>query len=396
MNTITENNILAKTQFIKLFDENNPFILENGEKLFTVEVAYQTYGELNSEGTNAILLCHALTGSANAAGLISKDELLNTQNYKFLFQHNKMNFGKVGWWNDLVGSNKTFDTNKYFVVCSNFLGGCYGTTGPTSNNSKTNPEGMDSHKIYGLDFPSYSIRDMVKLQYYLIKELGINKLKTIAGGSLGGMQVLEWAIMFPDLVESIIPIATAAKHSDWAIGFNKLARQAIFNDPKWNNGKYDIQPYDGLSLARMIAMTSYRSFNNFNLKFQNELLPSQNGKSQRDKYQVENYLNYQGDKLVKRFDANTYLYITYAMDQHNVSRNRAKLEDVLGNIKIPSLNIGISTDILYPPEEQKEIASKIPDAKYFEIESIYGHDAFLIEFQQLNKIISEFLLTLPK
>ncbi|GAB6281932.1 MAG: homoserine O-acetyltransferase [Ignavibacterium sp.] len=389
MTTITENKILAKTQFIKLFDENNPFILENGEKLFTVEVAYQTYGELNSDRTNAILLCHALTGSANAAGLISKDELLNSQNHKFLFQYNEMNFGKIGWWNDLVGPNKTFDTNKYFVVCSNFLGGCYGTTGPTSINTKTN-------KIYGLDFPSYSIRDMVKLQSHLIKYLGINKLKTIAGGSLGGMQVLEWAIMFPDIVESIIPIATAAKHSDWAIGFNKLARQAIFNDPKWNNGKYESQPNDGLSLARMIAMTSYRSFKNFNLKFQNEVLPSQNGKFQRDKYQVENYLNYQGDKLVKRFDANTYLYITYAIDQHNVGRDRARIEDVLGNIKIPSLNIGISSDTLYPAEEQKEIASKIPNAKYFEIESIYGHDAFLIEFQQLNKIISEFLLTLPK
>lgn len=389
MNKFIENNIIAKTQFIKLFDENNPFVLENGEKLFSVEVAYQTYGELNSEGTNAILLCHALTGSANAAGLISKDELLNTQNHKFLFQHNEMNFGKVGWWDDLVGPNKTFDTNKYFVVCSNFLGGCYGTTGPASINPKTN-------KIYGLEFPSYSIRDMVKLQYHLIKELGINKLKTIAGGSLGGMQVLEWAIMFPDLVESIIPIATAAIHSDWAIGFNKLARQAIFNDPNWNSGNYQNQPYDGLSLARMIAMTSYRSFNNFNMKFNNKLISSQNGKFQRDKYQVENYLNYQGDKLVKRFDANTYLYITYAMDQHNVSRNRAKIKDVLGNIKIPSLNIGISSDILYPAEEQKEIASKIPNGKYFEIESIYGHDAFLIEFQQLNKIISEFLLTLSK
>ncbi len=378
-------NIFSKTQFIKLFDENNPFILENEEKLFSAEVAFQTYGKLNSEGTNAILLCHALTGSSHAAGIITKDEILNSENYEFLSKHNEMNFGKVGWWNDLIGPNKAFDTNKYFVICSNFLGGCYGTTGPTSTNPKTN-------KNYGIDFPTYSIRDMVKLQYHLINHLGVNKLKTIAGGSLGGMQVLEWAIMFPDIVESIIPIATAVKHSDWAIGFNKLSRQVIFNDPKWNNGNYNKQPYDGLSLARMIAMTSYRSYDNFNIKFNRKTILYQNDKFQRDNYQVENYLNHQGDKLVKRFDANTYLYITYAMDQHDVCRNRGKMKDVLSGITIPSLNIGISSDILYPPEEQKEITSNIPNAKYVELKSIYGHDAFLIEFEQLNKIISEFLI----
>lgn len=374
--------ITPRTKFKKLYSPQKPLQLESGETLPTVDVAYQTYGQLNQNGTNAILICHALTGNAHAAGIIDKEEVENSKPYEFLYKYNKMNLHKAGWWDSLIGPGKVFDTKKYFVVCSNFLGGCYGTSGPSSLDETTREQ-------YRMKFPHYSVRDMVKVQKELLDTLGVKELVTVAGGSLGGMQALEWAIMFPDFIKSVIPIATAVQHSAWAIAFNTLARQIIINDPQWQKGNYTEQP-KALASARIAAMISYRAPEDFNLKFGREVEKSTQN-SFDEKFQVENYLLYQGEKLVKRFDANTYLYITHAMDSHNVASQRGSLEGSLAKISAKCLVIGISSDILYPPDEQKNIAALITNADYEEIDSPFGHDAFLIEFEQVNNFISSFL-----
>ncbi len=369
----------AVTKIVELSNNGNPFILESGETLPRVQVAYQTYGKLNSEGTNAIILCHALTGNSHAAGVQSAKESDSNSCPDLLSEYSLMFSGKTGWWDALIGENKLFNTDEYFVICSNFIGSCYGSTGPVSINPLTS-------KRYASNFPFVSVRDMVRIQKKLIDYLGVKKVKTVSGGSLGGFQVFEWALLYPEIVETIIPVATAVRHSPWAIGLNQATRDAIRNDAKWSNGFYNEPPADGLALARKIAMITYRSYDSFWLKFGRETT-----NESVNKYQIESYLDYQGTKLNKRFDANTYITITEAMDHHDITRNRGELQEVLGSIRQPTLSLGISTDVLYPPNEQKEYVALIPNAQYKEISSIHGHDAFLIEFDQIEQLTHPFI-----
>ena len=376
--------MMVKTNFAEFFSEVQPLKLECGETLSNVRVAYQTYGTLNDEGTTAILICHALTGNAHAAGFIAEEEFDNYSSPDLINKYYNMTKGKPGWWDDVIGPGKVFDTNKYFVICSNVLGSCYGTTGPLTIIPQNN-------KSFQAGFPKVTVRDIVKVQKHLVDKLGVNKIVTISGGSLGGMQVLEWAVMYPELVESIIPIATSAKHSAWAVGVGEIERNAITNDQKWNNGFYDNQPEQGLSLARKIAMLTYRTMPSMEEKFARQLTESENFFDENNKFQIENYLEYQGQKLVKRFDANAYITLTKIMDYHDISFNRGNIKAVLKSIKAKTLSIGIDSDLLYPVEEQKFIAENVEKGKYAEIKSIHGHDAFLIEYDQLNKIVGEFL-----
>jgi homoserine O-acetyltransferase len=360
---------VVRTQIIRLHDESHPFQFESGVLLAPVDVAYETYGTPNREGTNAVLLCHALTGNAHAAGW-SPD-------------------GQLGWWDGIVGEGKAFDPLKHFIICSNFLGSCYGTTGPRSINPRTG-------KRYGSTFPQMTVRDIVRVQRELMNRLGVRRLKAVIGGSLGGMQVLEWAVMFPEVVDSIIPIATAARHSAWCIGLNEVARLGILTDPAWNGGNYTEQPERGLALARMIAMITYRSRESFEKKFGQARQDQAVGRGTFDElspagFQIESYLRYQGEKLVDRFDAATYVAITRAMDLHDVAKGRGPLAEVLGRVRTKTLSIGINTDVLYPAEEQQEIAALIPGAEYREIDSPHGHDAFLIESEELDRLIKDFL-----
>lgn len=332
-----------------------PFKLESGKTLWPVQVAYRTWGQLNSERDNAILICHALTGWADA------DQ----------------------WWSPLFGRGNAFDPTVDFVVCSNILGSCYGTTGPMSPNPHTG-------KPYGPEFPQITIRDMVRLQAKLLDALEIERLKLVIGGSLGGMQVLEWALLYPQRLEAIAPIAVSGRHSAWCIGLSEAQRQAIYADPSWQKGYYSPEhpPNTGLAVARMMAISTYRSWTSFEDKFGRQQEPDLAEQS----FEIANYLHHQGQKLVERFDANTYITLTLAMDSHDLSRDRRDYRAVLGHIAHPALIVSIDSDLLYPAIEQHELATFIPHAQLVRLHSHHGHDAFLIEAEMavLNQLVVAF------
>ncbi|NLC76121.1 MAG: homoserine O-acetyltransferase [Clostridia bacterium] len=354
--------------------DKRPWPLESGATLPEITVAYETYGKLNSAGDNAILICHALTGDAHAAGWHKETDRV------------------PGWWDPLIGPGRTFDTDKFFVICSNVLGSCNGTTGPASLNPETG-------RPYAMSFPVITIRDMVHVQKALLDYLGVKHLVTVAGGSMGGMQVLEWAIHYPDYLSSAIPIATCIRLSAQTIAYNQTQREAIMLDPNWQGGEYyDSQsPEQGLALARMVGIITYKSIKAWDQKFARAF----SGTKPEDYYdfaqrfEVENYLRYQGRKLVSRFDANAYLILTKAMDLHDIGYPFENYHEALSRIKVPLLSVGVSSDFLYPPYQQKEIVKALLEAGgqavYQEVNSPYGHDGFLIEFQQQSKIIGDFL-----
>lgn len=334
-----------------LFTLTEPFITESGDTIEQVQVTYKTWGKLNADGSNAVLVCHALTGNADA------DE----------------------WFPGLFDDNGILNPAEQYIICSNVLGGCYGTTGPWSENAATG-------KPWQGDFPQITIRDMVRVQQQLVNHLGVNGIELAIGGSMGGMQVLEWLCM-DDRIRKAVLIAMGKAHSPWTIGFSEAQRRAIKADRNFNDGFYssDALPAEGLAAARMMGMMMYRSAPAFQRRFGRKL---QEG--HKDLLQVNSYLNYQGDKLVKRFDANTYIRLTEAMDTHDVSRGRGSYEAVLGAISIPVLVMAITSDVLYVPAEQRELAGLLGNATYAELESDEGHDAFLIEFPKMVAIYNDF------
>ncbi|MHB1418844.1 MAG: homoserine O-acetyltransferase MetX [Bacillota bacterium] len=365
---------LVETQYYTFARPPRLFQLESGVKISPIIVAYEIYGELNSKGDNAILILHALTGDAHAAGKKTPEERAS------------------GWWDQMIGPGRPFDTNRYFVLCSNVLGSCYGTTGPASEDSVTGER-------YRMDFPVVTIRDMVRVQKALLEHLGVRRLVTATGGSMGGMQALEWAVTYPDFLDSVIPIATCGRMSPFGISYNEVQRRAILMDPKWQNGQYDPAdpPAEGLGLARMIGTITYKSDLSFTMKFGRTFTGSAREDYFRfnSRFEVENYLQYQGDKLVKRFDANAYLYLTKAMDLHDVGRGYESYEQAMARIKAPLLAIGINSDFLYLPHQQQEVVNILQKhgrpAQYVELDSPYGHDSFLIEFDMMAPIIRDFL-----
>ena len=361
----------------KYFNIEENIELESKKDFGPVQVAYETYGTLNENKDNAILLLHALTGDAHAAGFHSETDK------------------KPGWWDDMVGPGKAFDTDKYFVICSNMLGGCSGTTGPCSINPETGTP-------YGLNFPVITIEDAVKVQKKLIDFLGVKKL-IVAGGSMGGMQALEWSITHSDMVEAVIIIASTSRLSAQGIAFNAVGRNAILSDPYFNNGNYynqEHQPSKGLSIARMIGHITYlceeSMHNKFGRKFKNEIngVDIPNFDFNID-FQVESYLAHQGQTFVDRFDANSYLYITKAVDYFDLAHKHGSLNAAFKKTNARFLVISFTSDWLFPTSQSKEIVQALikagRDVSFCEIESPCGHDAFLLEFETQTKIVKSFL-----
>ncbi len=357
--------------------QSDPMVLESGHTLGPVDIVYETYGQPNEDRSNAILICHALSGDHHAAGVHNP--------------HDRY----TGWWDNMIGPGKGFDTNHYWVICSNIVGGCKGSTGPGSINPATK-------EPYGLNFPVVTIGDMVVAQKQLIDHLQISRLYSIAGGSMGGFQVLEWALRYPEMVRSAICIASAAKLSTQAIAFNAVGRNAITRDPEWNEGEYDGKgPEKGLAIARMVGHITYLSELLLDQKF-GRRLQSANRLSYNfnTEFAIESYLDYKGSAFTDRFDANCYLYITKAMDYFDIVRSYGPLKEAFAKTLARFIFVSYSSDWLFPTAQSKEMVQALlsngKDVSFIDIESPYGHDAFLLEEEKLTRIIDGFLTGVAK
>jgi len=340
--------------------------LESGQTLNNVEIAYERAGYVNAP---VILVCHALTGNQYTVGE-GKEK---------------------GWWSDFIGPDRWIDTNRYQVITTNVISGCDGSTGPNSFNPSAGT-------LYRTDFPFVTVRDIVHAQYLALRKLGVDHIHAVIGGSLGGMQVLEWGILYPTFMNLLIPIAATPFLSDFAIAFNTIARRAILQDPAWKNGKYTADEGNivGLSIARMIGMVTYRSSQLFNQRFNRKILEKWGKAHDEITFEIESYLLYQGEKLIQRFDANSYLYLLKAMDSHDIGRERGGWKKALSQIQAPILAIGFYGDLLYPPEQLRELTSIYRQtgkkAWFYQVDTNFGHDGFLTEFEKWGDIVKEGLL----
>ena len=362
------------------FAEDDPFQLESGAALQPVTLVYETYGRLNADRSNAILVLHALSGSAHAAGYHTLDDK------------------KPGWWDDSIGPGKAFDTDRFFVICSNVLGSCYGSSGPLSIDPATN-------EPYGLHFPVVTIGDMVRAQIKLIDHLGIDQLLCVTGGSMGGMQALEWAAHHPERIKAAIPLATTARHSPMLIAFSEVGRQAIYADPAWNGGAYYNQqqkPDAGLAVARMVGHITYLSEQAMHNKFGRRLQTLERyGYEFQTEFAVESYLKYNGNNFTRRFDANSYLYVTKALDYFDLSAPTGSLAAAFAaSTHIKYLVVSFTSDWLYPTYHSKELVAALTavgaDVTYLDIQSTWGHDAFLLEVDTMTRLLESFLQRLVR
>jgi homoserine O-acetyltransferase len=353
---------------------DRPFALEGGGLLHDVTIAYETWGELDAEASNAILVCHAITGDAHASGRAGQHE-------------------GQGWWDGVIGSGCAIDTDRFFVVCANILGGCQGTTGPSSNDPATG-------RPYGSTFPIVSIRDIVRTQAALADHLGVAQWFSVVGGSMGGMQAIEWAVMYPERVRSAVVIASGASATAQQIGYSAVQRMAIALDPNWRGGEYydaapSEGPHRGLAVAREIAQITYRTDTVFQERFGRGTDDPLDVFSLWQRFDVESYLDYHGAKLVRRFDANSYLVLSKAMDLHDIGRNRGGIDRALARLKAPVLVMSINSDALYYPRQQAELRDGIlasdGTCRFVVIDSDDGHDAFLLAIDQVGNALDTFL-----
>lgn len=354
-------------------DVETPLKLRSGAMLERYTLAYETYGTLNPQRSNAILICHALSGDSHVAGYYTDDPR-----------------EKPGWWDEAVGPGKMFDTNRFFVICSNVIGGCQGSTGPSS----LDPDG----RRYGLRFPVVTIADMVQAQVALIDALGIDRLYAVAGGSMGGMQALQWSVDHPQRVARVLFIASTPVSSAQNIAFNEIGRQAIYADPRWNGGSYydGEPPTSGLAVARMVGHITYMSEYSLEAKFGRRLQHRPHLAYTFDtEFAVESYLHHQGEKFTERFDANSYLYITKALDYYDVAEGYGSIEAALARTQAEFLVVSFSSDWLYTEAQARLLVDALEnlerDVEYHHVTASFGHDSFLVEVETMNTIISGFL-----